>query len=382
MSGTIRGHAKGRGKGSWQVRYELGVDPTSGERRRASFTVKGTRRDAERALTEALRLRDTGIEISPGSMTVAEFLERWLRDYAKPNVAASTHLRYSGIVRKWCVPAFGELPLPKLRPAHLQAAYAAWQNGGLAPRTILHHHRMLHEAFTHAVDWQLLALNPVAAAKPPRPERKDVRFLELEEVRRLLDVAVGYPEPYPTLVRVALATGARQGELLALRWQDTDLVEGSLRIVRTARRYGGVGIVYGEPKTYRSKRPVKLEADSVALLKRHRAQQNSERLGSEDWEDNDLVFCGDRGQPLDARNVLDWFQRMTTDAGLGRVPFHALRHTSGTLMASAGINPRYIADRLGHANATFTLNTYVHTTGDAEAQAAEAIGAALRGLRA
>lgn len=375
MAGTIRR----RGKGSWQVRYDLGTDAVTGERKRGSFTLRGTRRDAERELTEALRMRDTGIEIVPEKITVAEFLDRWLRDYAKTNVGPSTFERYAGIVRKWCVPAFGLVPLTKLRPAHVQAAYAAWQDGGLSPRTVVHHHRMLHEAFRHAVDWQLLAQNPVSAAKPPRPERREVRFLEATEIARLFDVAAGYPKPYPTLVRVSLATGARQGELLALRWQDTDLVGGAVQIVRTARRFAGQGIIYGAPKTYRSKRPVKLDADCVVLLKTHRAEQNADRLrtGAE-WQDNDLVFCGDSGQPLDARNVLRRFQIMTVAAGLGRVPFHALRHTSGTIMANAGINARNIADRLGHANATFTLNTYVHTTGDAESQAAEAVGAALR----
>ena len=201
----------------------------------------------------------------------------------------------------------------------------------------------------------------------------------MDEIARLFEVAAGFPEPYPTLTHIALATGCRQGELLALRWADADLAGGTIRVVRTARRFAGIGIVYKEPKTYRSRRPVFLDTDTVALLKTHKAAQNAERLAKgTDWHDNDLVFAGDHGQPLDARNALEWFQRMTEAAGLGRVPFHALRHTSGTLLASAGVNPRCIANRLGHANATFTLNTYVHTTGEAEAQAAAAVGAALR----
>ena len=122
-----------------------------------------------------------------------------------------------------------------------------------------------------------------------------------------------------------------------------------------------------------------LDEDAVAILKSHKAKQNADRLRQGDaWQQNDLVFCGEHGQPIDARNALKWFQKMTIQAKLGKVPFHALRHTSGTMLASAGINPRYIADRLGHANATFTLNTYVHTTGPAEAEAAAAVGLALR----
>jgi len=96
------------------------------------------------------------------------------------------------------------------------------------------------------------------------------------------------------------------------------------------------------------------------------------------WQDPELVFTGPAGQPIDARNLLRDFQTITVAAGLGKLPFHTLRHTCGTIMAAASVNPRGIADRLGHANATFTLNTYVHTTGDIEQHATEAIAEALR----
>jgi integrase len=103
--------------------------------------------------------------------------------------------------------------------------------------------------------------------------------------------------------------------------------------------------------------------------------------GGEAWTDNDLVFCGTLGGPRDARSALKAYQRITMEAGLGKATFHALRHTSGTLAARVGINPKYISDRLGHANATFTINTYVHTTTDAESMAAEAIAEAMRHAR-
>lgn len=244
---------------------------------------------------------------------------------------------------------------------------------------MLHHHRMLHEAFDHAVGWQLLATNPAAAAKPPRAERPDIAVLEPDQVAQLMEAASSFPEPYPTVVTLALATGMRQGEILALRWQDVDLKSGLITVVRTARRYAGLGIVYGEPKTYRSRRPLKLAADTVATLRAHHARQAEARLlAGPAWVDQDLVFTGPVGQPIDARNLLDWFRKMTEAADIGRIPFHALRHTCATMMVMAGVNPRTVADRLGHANATFTINTYCHTTSEAEAQAAEAVAAVLR----
>lgn len=375
MAGSIRK----RGKSSWQVIVDLGRDPASGIRKRRFEKVEGSRRDAERRLTELLSERDRGIDIVPERLTVAEFLERWIRDYASVNVSASTLVRYTGIVRKHAIPAFGLLLLTKLRPLHLQSAYADWQEAGLSAKTVLHHHRMLHQAFAHAVDWQLLALNPAAAAKPPRAPHIEVEHLEPAAVTALLAKAAQYQEPWPTLIHVALATGARQGELLALRWQDVDPNLGEIRITRTARRFAGEGIVYGAPKTFRSRRPIRLDADTAALLRAHKARQNEERLAAGPaWTDNDLVFCEEAGGPIDAKTVLKWFQRIAAAAELGHVRFHALRHTAGTLMAAAGINARFIADRLGHANATFTINTYVHTTKDAEIEAAEAVAKVLR----
>lgn len=374
MAGSIRK----RGRSSWELTVDFGRDPVTGLRKRRFETFEGLRRDAERRLTELVNERDRGIDIIPQHLTVAEFLERWLRDYATVNVSPSTLVRYTGIVQKYAIPRFDQLPLTKLRPLHLQSAYAEWQKS-LSAKSVLHHHRMLHQAFAHAVDWQLLALNPAAAAKPPRAQQKEVEHLEPQAVKALLDKAAEYQEPWLTLIYVALATGARQGELLALRWQDVDLSTGELRIVRTARRFTGEGIVYGVPKTFRSRRPIRLDDDTVAVLRAHKARQNEIRLGAgPDWADNDLVFCEPTGGPIDAATVLKWFQRIAQAAGLGHVRFHALRHTAGTLMAAAGINPRFIADRLGHANATFTINTYVHTTKSGELEAAEAVAKVLR----
>jgi len=378
MAGSIRK----RSKNSYEVTYDAGVDPTTGRRIRRFATVKGTRKDAERALRDSLHQRDMGIDIEPSKMTVSDFMERWLRDYAKGNVAPSTFERYSGIVHKHVDPTIGTVLLTKLRPAHLQAAYAKWQEAKLSPASVLYHHRVIREALSHAVGWQLLALNPADAAKPPRAERSQVVALEPDGVTELLTAADVHSEPYPTLIQFALATGMRQGEMLGLRWQDTDLSTGTIRVVRTARRFTGKGIVFGSPKTHRSRRPVKLDDDTVALLRAHRARQNEQRLAlGSAWEDNDLVFCSPLGAALDGHYVLKVFQRITVAAGLGKIHFHSLRHTCGTMMASAGVNPRFIADRLGHANATFTLNTYVHTTKDADAEAAERVGEALRAAR-
>ena len=110
--------------------------------------------------------------------------------------------------------------------------------------------REVEASFEHGVGWQLLATNPASTAKPPRPERTDVRSLSLEQVQALLATAQNFQDQYPAIVALAASTGMRQGELLALRWSDCDLASGVARVARTARRFAGSGIVYGDPKTY------------------------------------------------------------------------------------------------------------------------------------
>ena len=237
MAGTIRKRARE----TWAVRFELGRDPGTGRRRFRYRTVRGTKKDAERALTQALHRRDTGTDIAPARVTVAEYLQRWLRDYAAANVAPSTLRRYQQIVGR-LLPLLGSLRLQHLRPTHIQKAYAALLQDGLAARTVLHHHRVLREALQHAVRWQLAASNPADAVSPPRPAEREMRALTPDEVHRLL-AADGDPG-LRAIIHVAVTTGLRLGELLGLRWSDLDLDGGTASISRAAQYLSGTGITF------------------------------------------------------------------------------------------------------------------------------------------
>jgi len=350
------------------------------------LAVQGIKRDAERALAEALHQRDTGVDISPGRLAVGDYLRRWLRDYADHNVAPSTRTRYAGIIERHLIPSLGDLRLRELRPAHIQATYsralapggrADGGAGGLAPRTVLKHHRLLHEALNHAVRWQLIARNPADAVTPPRPGRAKVRGLNAEEAAELLQAAT--ETHLYALVYLALATGARQGELLALRWEDVDLERGSIQIVRTARRVPGKGVVYRSPKTHRSLRPVALSPDTVRVLRHHRRSQAENRLLlGPAYTDNGLVFASPTGQPPDDSNLRRTFARLVADAGLTRLRFHDLRHTAATLMLRAGIHPKVVSERLGHATVGLTLDTYSHVLPDLQRDAADLMDQVLR----
>ncbi len=293
-------------------------------------------------------------------------------------MAPSTLERYRSIVHRHLLPALGGLRLRELRPAHVQAAYgralavggrADRRAGGLSPRTVLHHHRLLREALSHAVQWQLLAVNPADAVKPPRPERHEMRVLNAEQAGRLLEAAADGPL-YP-LVYMALATGARLGELLALRWQDVDLDGGVLQITRSARRLSGLGVVFQDTKTHRSRRPVALSPETVATLRDHRRVQAQERLAlGPAYRDQGLVFAAATGRSLDESNVRRAFLPITKRAGVAPLRFHDLRHTAATLMLRAGVHPKVVSERLGHATVGLTLDVYSHVLPDMQRAAA------------
>ncbi|MEC4688648.1 MAG: tyrosine-type recombinase/integrase [Nitrospirota bacterium] len=374
-----------RGKNSWSVIVDLGRDPVTGKRRQLWRSVKGTKREAEAMLVRLLHERDSGIDIQPGRLTVGEYLERWLEDYASHNVSPRTHERYAGIVRKHLVPALGSVPISKLRPQHIQAYYSQAARsgrldkkpGGLSARTVLHHHRVLREALHHAVRWQVIARNPADAVAPPRPSRAEMQVLGPDGVQELL-AACNDPDLY-AVVFVAVSTGLREGELLALRWSDVNLDGGNLQVTRNLQYLSGRGTVFAEPKTDRSRRKVAFSQETLALLTDHRRQQLERRvaLGGA-YRDQGLVFADPFGNPMPPYRLSQRFARVVRAAGLAPLRFHDLRHTSASLLLSAGVHPKVVSERLGHAGVSITLDTYSHVLPGLQEEAADLLDAYLR----
>ena len=365
----MTGHMERRGKGSWRITVELAPDPVIHRRRKRTFTIHGTKKEAGRALTEALRLRDQGIDIAPNRITVAEYLERWLSDYAEPNVAPSTLQRYQQICRR-LAEHLGALRLQALRPAHIQTTYSRLRENALAPRTVLHHHRVLKEALRHAVGWQLLERSPADAVSAPRPERVEMRALDADEVERLVNACED--DDLRRLVFVAVSTGLRLGELLGLRWVDLDLEAGTAAVRRTSQYLGPDGVKLRAPKTARSRRTISLSPSTVVVLREHRVAQNERRLRmGPSYGDQGVVFAGHDGRLVAPYSASAEFRKVVRRLGLTGFRFHDLRHTSATLALQAGVPAKVVSERLGHASVAFTLDTYAHVLPDQQRQAAD-----------
>ena len=322
--------------------------------------MSGRRGAHESSVYKRADAQQQGVPISTERLTVAAFLSTWIVG-ARSTVRPSTWYRYSALVRCHLIPQLGRIGLTKLRPADCSSAFAALAAKGLAPRTIIQVRAVLGRALHEAEVDGLVTRNAARLARPPRVPHAEMRTLDASQARALIEAAKG--ERLGALYAVALASGAREGELLGLRWSDVDWNRGSIRISRTLLRVTGA-LSFGEPKTAHSRRTIPIGASTIAALGRHRLSQAEERLhAGSAWADLDLVFSTESGTPIDAGNLLArTHYPLLERAGLPRLRFHDLRHTAATLLLEAGAHPRVVAERLGHASPSLVMNTYGHVT--------------------
>jgi len=378
------GSIEARGAGSWRITVEVGPPSEDGKRTRHRETVKGNKRDAERRLREILSAAETGVYVAPSRKTTGQFLEEWAATYAVLNTSPRTAQSYAAEFRRHVIPALGKIPLSDLRTHHIQAYYVEALKsgrkdgmGGLSPRTVAYHHRILSEALEHAVRQNLLVRNPAKVADPPRPARVDIAMLAAEDTRRFLQAAA--ESEYFALLLAALYTGARLGELLALQWRNVDLDSGMMSIMYTLYRTGSEWHLK-EPKSARSRRQIAMPRALTAHLEEHKKTLEAERVAmGGQLTAEDFVFGQWNGKPRDERSVNRGFARVLRNAGLPHIRFHDLRHTHASLMLKAGVHPKVVSERLGHGSVSFTLDVYSHVMPGLQESAAAKLEALIGG---
>jgi integrase len=341
-----------------------------GKRRYVSAKRKG---DAEKALRQAMTDADRGFVFDGGTLTLENYLTRWLTDSVKDTVRRSTFVQYKSVVNRHLIPALGRLKLKALTPAHARSLYREKLDCELSPRTVQYIHVTLHKALKQAVMDGLIPRNIADAVKAPQAHKKEVTPLTPAEVKVLLSAASG--DRLETLYITAIHTGLRRSELLGLKWTDIDLDARTLSVQRSLDRDG----TFNPPKRNKSRRTVKLTAQAAEALKGYRARQNEERLqlGSL-WEDWGLVFPNRSGKPMNADYLYHrGFKPLLERAELSGFTFHSLRHTCATLLLSKNVNPKIVSEMLGHATISQTMDTYSHVMPGMREVAATALGEAL-----
>jgi integrase len=381
------GHIRERSPGSFELRYSLGTDLATGRRKVATTTVKGSRKEAEKELRRLLRTVDTGEHIEPHRVTVREYLDGWIAAI-KDEIEPTTHKRYAELVSHYIAPALGNLLLQKLAPVHLREFYTALGYGGrrdgrdgpLSPQTRRHIHRVFHTALVAAVELQIIARNPAAVfrKKLPKVKRHEMATLTAEQSARLLG-AVRHSHVYwPVLL--ALATGARRGEVLALRWRNVDLDRAEVRIVESLEQVGKT-LRFKSPKSDKA-RVVTLPSFAVEELRRLKREQAESLLLLGIRQTGAMLLCARAdGEPLQPQSLTHEFPRFLGRLGVDfpKVRFHDLRHTHATQLLFDGVHPKVVQERLGHASIGVTLDIYSHVSPTMQEDAAARLDAALGG---
>jgi integrase len=345
-----------RGRRRWLVRVFLGRDRQTKKRRYHNRTIRGPARRAQEYLTKVLRERDMGCGLEGAEITLDAFLTRWLDNAAKPKLRDKSYQSYESLLRRYVRSVLGGRILSAITPLDVQDAYQKMIDRGLSARTVRYTHSVFRSAMRQAIRWRLLLQDPTDGTQLPRLGRREVRVLTAEQCRIFLSAAL--KTHYGPVFAVALTTGMRPSEYLALKWQDIDWDRGTVSVVRTLERSAG-GWRFAETKRARSRRIIKLQEWMLERLKDLHAR-TIQRNGRSWPAGAELIFTTPAGRPIHSDKLAKRFKSTLRQVGLPLVRLYDLRHTAATLALAAGVPPKVVAEQLGHASAAFTLDVYSH----------------------
>lgn len=381
----MRGHVHKRGS-TWGYVVDVGRDPATGKRKQRTKGGFRTRAAAEDALTEVLNEIRSGRVVAPTSVTLEEYLTDWLTS-VRPQLRETTWASYGVAVQRICW-GLGARKLQALTAVEVERFYARLVNEGgpagrpLAAKTVRNTHIVLHRALADAERLRLVMRNVAHLARPPAVPHVERATWTADELAAFLEHVSG-DRLFAAYVLLA-TTGMRRGEVFGLRWRDVDLSTRRASVTQTVTTVNDK-LVLGPTKTNRSRRTISLDPTTVEVLRAHRVVQDQERAtAGEAWDPGyDLVLCDGTGRPEHPDRFSRQFQRYVKATELPplRGP-HNLRHTWATLALRAGVHPKVVSDRLGHATIAVTIDTYSHVAPSRDAEAADTVAAGIFGSSA
>lgn len=370
-------HIQKTKSGTWKATIYTGKDPSTGKYQRKSRTFD-SKKEAEYWAAKTEVDKQDGINLNPEQYTVAEYLRQWLSDYAEVNLAATTYDDYRQTIEGHIIPAIGQIKLTELKPTHIQHYQSnklkkgkKRGEGGLSSTTVKKHHRILNKALKQATLLQLIKSNPCSPVPAPRARKKEVETMNFSEIQKLLKLAEDKWIYYP--LTVAIYTGIRRSELMALKWKDVDFGRKKMKIKRGLVRKTGQGLIFKDiPKTNSSRRTIDISSTVIFALKKLKSEQNEKKLFLGDkYVDNDLIFCNEDGSKRSPNWTGRLMKRLLKDTELENYTLHSLRHTHATLMLEKGVAVKVVQERLGHSTSTTTNDIYVHATETMQREAAD-----------
>jgi integrase len=368
-----------RSPGAWQLRAFEGVDPISGKKRYRSKSFRGTKREAQKALTALVAEVDRGT-VAPAAKTVGALLTAWLEHIEHLGRSPTTLYGYRRLLEQ-LPDGFKKQPLGKVTPKLVDDLYVHLGTvGRRKPATVLRFHAVLRTAFGQAERWGWIDRSPIDRATPPRVHRKEIRPPAVDAVLKVIAAAEQSRSPENALVlRLLAATGCRRGEVVGLQWGDVDFDADPVTVtIRRAVVEVERKLIVKPTKTH-AVRTVGLDPDTAALLKAQWTTAVEIGLaGGVPPKPEHFVFQRqpNSAEPMPPDRISQAWRRLCQDAGV-KARLHDLRHLQASLLLDAGEAVTVVAARLGHRDTSTTLKVYGHLMPGADTRAAGIVGSAL-----
>jgi integrase len=352
------GSIRERGHNNWQLTFDLPPN-TSGKRRQKYVTFQGTERAARSELRRLLAERDRGIYAgASGRETVGTFAERWLRDAVAGRVRPQTRDWYARLYRKYVAPVISPLKLTSIGPEQITFVLAKSKESGLNGTSRRRVHTVMRNMFKTAVQWRLLEVNPVDGVDAPRAEERQLVIPSAQQVHSTLDALK--ENRYYLAFKVLLHSGARRGEIAALRWSDVDFGANQIRIEGTIVTVKGQGLSYASTKTKSSLRTISLDAEVMELLRDHRFHQMKHIKDHQGAvTDEGRVFINASGSILDPLVLTKAWRKAADSVGV-EARLHDIRHFHISNLLRNGVPINAVQVRAGHSSPMVTLSVYGH----------------------
>ena len=330
-----------------------------------------TKKEAEAAMIEAQNALNKGTYVEPSKTLYADFMKSWLKD-KETTVKQSTLETYKYLVNNFIIPHLGQTELSKITPRQIQTLYNDLKSSNrLSDENIRKIHTIINNSLNKAFKWEMIVRNPAALVEVPQVAKKEIDVWNEEEIHRFLSFAKD--SRYYAAFLLALTTGMRQGEILGLRWKDIDVENRTISVVQTLSHKGQ--ILSAGAKTAAGNRKISIDENTLNQLLSLKLKYKEEKMANRPiYQDYDLVIRTSIGTPVSPRNLLRSFYSIIEKAQVRKIRFHDLRHTHASLLLKQGVNPKIVAERLGHANVKITLDTYSHLLPDLQKETADEFG--------
>jgi len=357
---------RGHNEGSvyyWKERDRWVAEISLGPGKRKKFLFK-SKAEALKRKNDALHELEQGTLATGPQRKLGDYLEDWIENVYKDNIRISTYVKYKKSI-KYIVVELGDVWLQKLTPEQVRKLYTRMgkeksKGGlGLSSKTINSTHGVLHLALKNAVRWNYVSKNVCDLVTPPRIVSREGTPLTLEQARKFLEGVRKHR--LEALLTMAIITGMRRGELLALRWSNMNFEVHTLLVLHTVDYIPHYGYVETEPKTKAGKRAISLPPFLIDMLRLHKDEilERQNKQG-EKWENRDLVFPDLKGGYFNPSYLLRVFKKLLQEVGVPHMHFHDLRHSAATILLSMGVNMKVIQELLGHSDIAITLRLYSH----------------------